>query len=44
MALNAKTGEPIQNFGIEGWIDMKAGITNGFACLRSRDHYRRKDL
>jgi quinoprotein glucose dehydrogenase len=30
MALNAKTGMPVLDFGIEGWIDMKAGIDNGF--------------
>jgi quinoprotein glucose dehydrogenase len=30
MALNAKTGVPVQDFGIEGWIDLKAGIDNGF--------------
>jgi glucose dehydrogenase len=31
MALNAKTGQPVPGFGNEGWVDMKAGIQNGFA-------------
>jgi glucose dehydrogenase len=30
MALNAKTGQPVPGFGNEGWVDMKAGIDNGF--------------
>ncbi len=31
VALNANTGKPVPGFGREGFIDMKAGINNGFA-------------
>lgn len=30
VALNANTGKPVPGFGREGFVDMKAGINNGF--------------
>ncbi len=31
VALDAKTGHPAPGFGVEGFVDLKAGINNGFA-------------
>lgn len=34
VALDAKTGKPAENFGEEGRVDMKPGISNGFENAR----------